>query len=143
MNVPENALDGWTVAVLDDDPDALEVVTFLLEMHGANVVVSSNGKDGMEMIQKHRPRFVITDLSMPEMTGWELVQAVKHGDRRVAEIPIVALTAHAMSGDRNRALNLGFHYYLTKPLVPETFVGQLLDLLVNDIPDLKRALGRE
>src|SRR5512140_560752 len=138
MNLPENALAGWTVAVLDDDPDALEVVTFLLEMYGANVVASSNGRDGLEIIQKHQPRFIITDLSMPEMTGWELVQALKLGDRRVAGIPIVALTAHAMSGDRNRALNLGFHYYLTKPLVPETFVNQLLDLLMNDLPDLKR-----
>src|SRR5258708_4231512 len=140
MEIPDNALKGWTVVVIDDEPDAAEVVTMLLEMYGATVMVSNNGRAGLEMINQHRPRFVITDLSMPEMNGWELAQKLKLNDRRVADIPIVALTAHAMTGDRSRALEMGFHNYLTKPLVPETFVTQLLELLASDIPELKRLL---
>ena len=142
MEIPDNALKGWTVVVIDDEPDAAEVVSMLLEMHGATVLVSSNGREGLDMINKHRPRFVITDLSMPQMNGWELTQALKKSDRRVAEIPIVALTAHAMTGDRSRALEMGFHNYLTKPLLPDTFVPQLLDLLIDDIPELKQILGQ-
>lgn len=140
MNIPENTLAGWTVVVIDDEPDAVEIVSFLLEMYGATVVVAGNGRAGLEMINKHRPRFVITDLSMPEMNGWMMTQALKLGDRRVADIPIVALTAHAMAGDRSKALQMGFHNYLTKPLDPETFVSQLLELLVGDIPELKQRL---
>ncbi len=140
MTIPDNILNGWTVLVIDDEPDSAEVVTILLEMYGATVVVAHNGKEGLELISKHLPRFVITDLSMPDMNGWEMTNALKLGDRRVADIPIVALTAHATTGDRSRALAMGFHNYLTKPLVPETFVTQLLELLASDIPELKRLL---
>ncbi|SRR5258706_11698155 len=137
MKVPDNALKGWTVLVIDDEPDSAEVASLLLEIYGATVVVAGNGREGLDMIKKHRPRFVITDLSMPEMNGWELTKALKLSDRGISEIPIVALTAHAMTGDRSRALQMGFHNYLTKPLVPEAFVNQLLELLVDDIPELK------
>jgi CheY-like chemotaxis protein len=136
-------LNGWTVVVVDDEPDSAEVASILLEMKGATVVVANNGRDGLNLIEKHRPRFVITDLSMPEMNGWQMTNALKLGDRSVAEIPVVALTAHATTGDRSKALALGFHNYLTKPLEPDTFVQQLLELLVADIPELKRLLGRD
>ncbi len=142
MKIAKNLLEGWTVLVVDDEADSLEVASILLKMYGATVVVAANGRDGLEMIKKHRPRFVITDLSMPEMNGWELAKALKLGDRVVADIPIIALTAHAMTGDRSRALQEGFHNFLTKPLEPETFVSQLLELLVGDMPDLKALLDQ-
>jgi two-component system, cell cycle response regulator DivK len=142
MNVPENVLEGWTVLVVDDEPDSAEVASILLEMYGATVIVSNNGKQGLEAIKKHRPRFVITDLTMPEMNGWEMTQALKLDDRELASIPVIALTAHAMTGDRSRALGIGFHNYLTKPLQPETFVSQLLELLAYDFPELKQLLSQ-
>src|SRR5260221_3858460 len=136
-----NILSGWTVLVIDDDADALEIATMLLSMYGANVLTAANGKEGLEAIKKHRPRFVVADLSMPEMTGWEMVGVMKN-DRTILDIPVVALTAHAHASDRNRALALGFHNYLTKPLRPETFVNDLLALLAVDMPELAAALGQ-
>ena len=140
MKIAKNALVGWSILVIDDEPDSAEVCSILLEMYGATVSVATNGREGLEMIKKLRPRFVITDLNMPGMNGWEMTKALKLGDRGVAEIPVVALTAHAMSGDRNRAIEQGFHNYLTKPLQPQTFVSQLLELLVEDLPELKNVL---
>jgi two-component system, cell cycle response regulator DivK len=140
MNIPENILKGWTVLVVEDEPDSAEVASILLQMYGATVVVARNGREGLEMIHQHRPRFVITDLTMPDMNGWEMTEALKVGDRVVASIPVIALTAHAMNGDRNRALKTGFLNYLTKPLKPDTFVSQLLELLAYDIPELKQVL---
>jgi CheY-like chemotaxis protein len=137
--VPQDILAGWTVLVLDDDPDALDIVTMLLSFYGANVVTAINGREGLEAMKKYRPRFVIADLSMPEMTGWEMVNVMKN-DRTLLEIPVVALTAHAMPGDRTRAMAMGFHNYLTKPLRPETFVNDLLLLLTADIPELAQLL---
>ena len=142
MLIPDNVLNGWTIVIIDDEPDSAEVAAMLLQMYGAVVVVAHNGQEGLDAVKKHRPRFVITDLSMPEMNGWEMTSALKLGDRDVAEIPVVALTAHATTGDRSKALAMGFHNYLTKPLEPEVFVSQLLELLVNDIPDLKALLGQ-
>jgi len=140
MTIPEDILAGWKVLVIDDDPDALEIVAELLSLYGANLITATNGKEGLEAIRKSRPRFVIADLSMPEMTGWDMVGVMKN-DRALLDIPVVALTAHAMAGDRNRALAMGFHNYLTKPLRPETFVSELLMLLIADIPELGQALN--
>jgi CheY-like chemotaxis protein len=140
-SIPDNVLEDWTVLVIDDDPDALEIVDALLTLYGAKVLTASNGRLGLDAIRQHRPRFVIADLSMPEMTGWDMVGVLKN-DRTTLDIPVVALTAHAMAGDRNRALAMGFHNYLTKPLRPESFVTELLTLLAADIPELAQALNQ-
>jgi CheY-like chemotaxis protein len=133
--VPEDILKGWKILVIDDEPDAAEVTKILLEMYQADVSTAANGREGLEWIVHHRPRFIICDISMPEMSGWEVIERLKL-DRATAAIPVIALTAHAMSGDRQKAIAQGFHNYLTKPLHPETFVQQLLTLLTDDIPEL-------
>jgi CheY-like chemotaxis protein len=133
--VPEDILKGWKILVIDDEPDAAEVTKILLEMYQADVSTATNGREGLEWIVLHRPRFIICDISMPEMSGWEVIERLKL-DRATAAIPVIALTAHAMSGDRQKAIAQGFHNYLTKPLHPETFVQQLLTLLTDDIPEL-------
>ena len=138
--VPANILSGWRVLVVDDEPDAIEVVETLLMMYGANVLTARNGQEALDKIRQHRPRFVIADLSMPEMSGWQMIEILKN-DRTTMDIPIVALTAHAMQGDRNKAMAKGFHNFLTKPLRPETFVNELLALLANDIPELAHILN--
>jgi CheY-like chemotaxis protein len=125
-------LRGKVVLVIDDEPDSLEVASILLEMYEAKVITAVNGREGLELARKLRPFFIISDLSMPEMSGWEMIKALKK-DRATLDIPVIALTAHAMEGDRTRAIGAGFHNYLTKPLKPTTFIQDLLNLVV-DIP---------
>jgi CheY-like chemotaxis protein len=76
---------------------------------------------------------------MPVMDGWALVEELKQ-DRGLSTIPAIALTAHAMIGDRERAINAGFHNYLTKPLTPATFMRDLVRLL-TDIPGMSLGMG--
>jgi len=140
--VPEDILKDWAVLVVDDEPDGVEIVKTLLELYGATVLMAKNGREGLEIVRTQRPRFVVADLSMPEMTGWEMVETIKN-DRATASIPVVALTAHAMSKDRDKAIAMGFHNYLTKPLRPETFVIELLMLLTDDIPELANILNQK
>ena len=128
-------LKGKTVVVVDDEPDSQFVAQKLLEMAGAIVVVADNGKEGWEKIRQHRPSFVVSDLSMPIMTGWQMVDEMKK-DRSLQDIPVIALTAHAMSDDRPKAIAAGFHNYLTKPLMPESFINSLLRLVI-DTPEFK------
>ena len=137
MPIPNNVLDGWKVVVVEDEPDSLEVATLLLEMYGAQVIGARNGKEGIDLIRQHRPNFVISDLSMPEMSGWELIEALKHEERVLAEIPVIALTAHAMDHDRRKAIEVGFHNFITKPLQPEKFVTQVIAILAVDLPELR------
>lgn len=136
--IPFDLLQDWDVVVIDDEPDSLEVARYILDFYGATVHTATNGKEGVEVVEKINPRFVISDLSMPEMDGWEFLKELK-STVYTKDIPVIALTAHAMKGDRERAIAVGFHNYLTKPLTATTFMDQLLVLLM-DIPQLTKYL---
>lgn len=123
-------LVGWVVVVVEDDPDSQEIARIMLEKAGATVHLAQNGQEGLELIRKKHPRFVLSDISMPVMDGWQLIRELNI-DRRTSSIPVIALTAHAMYGDRAKALGAGFINYMTKPLDPQKFTMQLLQLLVE------------
>ena len=129
------AFVGWEVLVIDDEPDNLEVASRLLKYGGASVVVARDGKQALELVAAHHTpfKFILCDLSMPDMDGWEVLYRLQQDPRQQA-VPVIALTAHAMAGDRERGLAAGFHNYVTKPLDPLHFVPQLITILI-DIPE--------
>lgn len=131
-----NTLNGWKVLVVDDEQDNSMVAKLLLEMAGALVDTAVNGKEGLSKIRADRPHFVLCDLSMPVMDGWSVIREMNQ-DRALSDIPVIALTAHAMSGDRERAIQAGFANYISKPLDPDKFINQLVNLVVN-VPQLKK-----
>lgn len=141
MSYSPHLLEGWNIVVVDDEEDSLLVADIILKEYGATVHTANNGKNGLEMIRKIRPHLVISDLSMPVMDGWGLIHEMQD-DPACREIPVLALTAHAMTGDRERALAAGFYNYLTKPLNAATFINDLVRLLV-DIPSLVHQLHLE
>jgi CheY-like chemotaxis protein len=128
LSMPRDLLKGWNVLVVDDEPDSLEVAAIILEGHGANVKTVTNGQEALDTLQTMRPKFILSDLSMPILDGWRLLEAVK-ANPDLTDIPVIALTAHAMIGDRERGIAAGFYNYLTKPLIPATFMKQLVRLL--------------
>lgn len=140
-NAPRDLLQGWVVVAIDDHPPAFEVIDDILSFYGADVHTAVNGQEGLELIRQLRPRFVISDVSMPVMDGWELIAEVK-ADPLLRQIPIIALTAHAMKGDRERAIAQGFHNYLAKPLDPFKFLSQIL-ILLEDIEDIQHDLQQK
>jgi CheY-like chemotaxis protein len=131
-------LRDWSVLIVDDEEDSLEVARYLLEFYGATVHVAGDGREGLEKAKSIRPDFIISDISMPRVDGWQMIDQIKR-DRTLMEIPVIALTAHALRGDRERALSAGFHNYLTKPLTVTTFIRDLL-LLLTDIPAMAQRL---
>ncbi len=140
MNVDASKiLQGQKILVVDDEPDNLEVVVVLLQMIDVDVLVAFNGQEGLEMTRENQPKFIICDLSMPVMSGWEMIHILKN-DPKTKDIPVIALTAHAMTGDKKRALAAGFHNYLSKPLQPVTFVNDFLQL-VMDTPAMAELLN--
>ncbi|MBI1276580.1 MAG: response regulator [Anaerolineaceae bacterium] len=141
MTVDGNVLQGQQILVVDDEPDNLEVVVVLLQMYDVDVLIGSNGQEGLELAREFQPRFVISDLSMPVMSGWEMIHILKN-DPKTKDIPVIALTAHAMTGDKQRALAAGFHNYLSKPLQPATFIQDFLQLVMNT-PAMAELLSSE
>lgn len=126
-----NELANKTILVVDDEPDSLLVATDILEMFDVNVITANDGDQGFQKAIEHKPYFIISDLSMPQVSGWQLLKKCKE-DTRTQEIPIIALTAHAMKGDRERAIAAGFHNYITKPLTPERFIRDLIRIIKTD-----------
>jgi len=136
-NIPQ-VLNGWYVLVVDDEFDSREVATMMLQDSGATVVTAENGIEALARVQERIPHFILSDLSMPEMDGWRLMSELNH-ERATAGIPVIALTAHAMVGDRERAMAAGFRNHIIKPLDPTKFITQLLAILV-EIPELQDAV---
>ena len=136
--IQRDILEGWDILVVDDDPSSRDIARMMLMHYGATVHIAVNGKEGLEKASIVAPQFILSDLSMPVMDGWEMIIELKT-DRNTAHIPIIALTAHAMVGDREKAIAVGCHNYMTKPLSPITFIADLLGLL-NDIPEFDLAI---
>lgn len=114
----------WRVLVVDDEPDNLEVVAETLEFRGAQAATAANGKEALDALETFDANLILTDLSMPVMNGWELRTRVK-GHPKLRTLPILALSAHAFPGDQQRAMDVGFDGYLTKPVSIATLIDDI------------------
>ncbi|MBI5958192.1 MAG: response regulator, partial [Chloroflexi bacterium] len=114
----------WTVIIVDDDPDNLTIPKEMLTFLGAQVHTAENGVEGMELLATVKPTFMLLDLSMPKMDGWEMIKKIR-ANPETAGIPAIALTAHAMSGDKERVLEAGFNGYISKPFMLDTFLEEI------------------
>ncbi len=113
-----------TIAVVEDNPDNRLVLMAILE-DLYDVVTYVNGADAVAGIPLHVPDLVLLDISLPGMDGVEVLGHLRR-DPRLRDVPMIALTAHAMAGDRERFLGAGFDDYLTKPIVDENVILRAL-----------------
>lgn len=112
------------ILVIEDNPANLELMRFLLTAHGYAVLAARDGEEGSEVARRELPDLILCDLQMPGIDGYEVAKRLK-GTPALRHIPIVAVTAYAMVGDRDKVLSMGFDGYLAKPIAPETFVQQV------------------
>lgn len=121
-------LNGVTVLAVDDDRDGREMLQKLLERRGARVLSAGSVSQAMHILQGEKPDLLVSDISMPEQDGYELIRNVRRrwSDR---QLPALALTALARSGDRQRTLAAGFQKHLCKPVDPEQLLEALNGLL--------------
>jgi two-component system, cell cycle response regulator DivK len=118
-----------TIAVVEDNPDNRLLVQVILEPL-YQVVEYENGFTALEGLQKEKPDLVLLDVSLPEMDGTEVLRRIR-ADEKLRDLPVIALTAHAMAGDREKYLAAGFDEYVTKPIVDEAV---LLDAIERKLP---------
>lgn len=128
----------WKVMIVDDEPDNLEVVAETLEFRGVTVQTAQNGKEALELLDTFEANLILTDLSMPIMNGWEMRSRIKKVEK-LADIPIMALSAHAIAGDQERALEAGFDGYLTKPVNIHTLLDDIRQAYVKPTAEAKPA----
>lgn len=116
-SVEDISLANIRVLVVEDEPDAAEFVTNLLESHGADVVSAASAREALEAVVQARPDILISDIGLPEMDGYQLMEQIRKMDvANGGGIPAVALTAFARSEDRTRALRAGYQTHLAKPI---------------------------
>jgi PAS domain S-box-containing protein len=111
------------VLLAEDNPVNQEVALRLLERRGHSVIVAENGRQALTAIQRHKFDLVLMDVQMPEMGGLEATQLIREKEKLTGEhLPILAMTAHAMQGDRERCIAAGMDGYLAKPIDPKSFL---------------------
>ena len=116
------------VLIVDDNELNLELAADVLEMEGFDVRTATSGPEGIRMAEAWHPDLILMDLRMPEMSGLDALQVLRERES-TRDIPVAVLTASAMKGDEERLLNSGFSAYLSKPIDPATFGGEVQSLL--------------
>ena len=110
------------ILVVEDDATMQKMALKILRSRGFRSDLAKNGREAVEMARALKPGLILMDLSLPEMNGWEATRALK-ADKAVAHIPVVAITAHAMVGDRETAIAAGCAECLTKPYELEELIS--------------------
>jgi len=113
------------VLVIEDNLANLELMTYLLRAFRHQVITAENGEAGIDIALREWPDLILCDLLLPGMDGYAVVRHIRAGSQARISIPIIAVTALAMEGDREKGLSAGFNGYISKPIDPEEFVMQV------------------
>src|SRR5687768_6701795 len=104
-------IKSWIVLIVDDESDNLNIATKVLTHYGAQVYSAVQGVEGLKILATMpRPTFILLDLSMPIMDGWTMLAEIR-ANPTYRDLPVIAVTAHAMEGDREKTLQAGFDTY--------------------------------
>jgi signal transduction histidine kinase/ActR/RegA family two-component response regulator len=126
---PMPVLTGTCVLLVDDEPDAREVMAATLESCGATVMSAASARDALEALDRADVDLLLSDIAMPGQDGCELIREIRAmPSTRLASLPAAAVTAHARDDERERALAAGFHLYLTKPVLPAALANAVAAL---------------
>jgi two-component system, cell cycle response regulator DivK len=116
------------VLLVEDNEDNFELVRFLLERAGFEVLAGHDGQEALEIARKELPDLILMDLSLPGIDGWTAAKELKD-DPATSHIPLLALTAHTLPGDRKRAMESGFDGYISKPIDVVNFGDSITKVL--------------
>jgi CheY-like chemotaxis protein len=115
---------GKLILLVEDTEDNRIVYSTILKHFGYEVSEALNGEEGIAKARTQQPDLVLMDISIPVIDGWEATQVLKH-DPATKHIPIIALTAHALASDREKAMEVGCDGYLAKPCEPRAVVAEV------------------
>ena len=130
-----------TILLIEDNERNRYLTTFLLEKHGYQVFIAEDGRKGIDLVYQINPALILLDIQLPEMDGYAV--ALELTKNKLFQIPIVAVTSYAMTGDRERILAAGCIGYIEKPINPETFVSEIEQYLLPRKPQDAREDQRD
>jgi two-component system, cell cycle response regulator DivK len=112
------------ILVIEDNEDNITLVDYVLRAHGHIPLLARSGPEGIRIALRERPKLILLDIRMPGMNGYEVAEALRKAPE-LEHTKIVAVTASAMVGDRERIASAGFDGYIQKPIEPQTFIPEV------------------
>src|SRR5438093_2638873 len=119
------------ILIIEDNPANLELMTYLLKSFGHVPLTAQDGEEGLATARREKPELIVCDIQLPGLDGLGVARAIK-AEAALRAVPLVAVTAFAMVGDREKVLASGFDGYISKPIDPETFVSHVAAFLRPD-----------
>lgn len=116
------------VLVIEDNENNLKLITFILEKHGYETLEAVSGREGINLALKEQPDFILLDIQLPDMDGLEVLKAIRASEVD-GNLPVIAITSYAMSGDRQRLMAAGCNGYIEKPIDPVTVMDEIEKIL--------------
>ena len=116
--------NNGTVLIVEDNEDNLRIYSTYLSFSGFQVVEATDGEAGIAAARSSQPDVILMDVSIPKIDGWEATRRLK-ADPETSHIKIIALTAHALADDRDKAVAAGFDAYIAKPAEPRAVVAEV------------------
>ena len=123
-----------TILIVEDNEMNRDMLSRRLERKGYNVLLAVDGQTGIDVARATTPDLILMDMSLPVVDGWEATRRIK-ADGALKTIPIIALTAHAMASDRDKALEAGCDDYDTKPIELPRLLGKIVALLPDTMAE--------
>ncbi len=121
------------ILLVEDNEMNRDMLSRRLERRGYQVLIAVDGQQGLDMAMAEKPELILLDMSLPLLDGWEVARRLK-GDATMRAVPIIALTAHAMAGDREKAIEAGCDDYDTKPVELPRLLQKMETLLGKGAP---------
>lgn len=115
---------GWDVVIVDDEVDNIGVVKLVLEFNDVNVRTAESGAECLSLLEDEKPSLLLVDIQMPEMSGYELLETIRANDHW-KNLPVIAITAHAMPEDSHQIISAGFDGYIAKPINVATLLDEI------------------
>jgi CheY-like chemotaxis protein len=133
-------LSDWKILIVDDEPDNLGVLELVFRFHKATVFTAESAPQCVKYLESESLSLLLVDIQMPGMSGYDLLDIVRK-DPRWRNLPVIAVSAHAMAGDSERALDAGFDGYVTKPVSALT-LAETVKALVDSKRSAKEVQGK-
>jgi two-component system cell cycle response regulator DivK len=118
------------VLVIEDNSDNLRLITYVLKKASYEVIPAKNGETGVDLALRENPYFIIIDINLPDIDGFTVTQRIRSAESG-RTVPIIAITSHAMLGDRERVLAAGCSGYFEKPIDPLTIMDRIHEVIAE------------
>jgi CheY-like chemotaxis protein len=126
--VSGNEPSTWEALIVDDNSDNLNIAAQLLAFQGTEVHTAQRGADALQILKEVNPTFILLDLSMPGLDGWQTLEKIR-SDPKTSAIPVIALTGHTMDEEVQRIKEAGFNGYITKPYLMANFMKAIKNVV--------------